>query len=319
MPNPTPTDLHHNRMLSDLSIAYRPAGMIGDQVFPVVNVGKQTDNYAIYDKGDWLRLNDTTRAPGETPKEVTFSVSSDTYNARNYALGTDVWYESEDNADAPFAPELDANEFLRDQLMLAFEARVAQKLSTGVGSFVALSGTDAWSDPINSEPLTQVRIGRQAVRSTTGRRPNVAIIPQLVVDHLQTNPELIRAAFPGAGVGGTVGTAELQRLFMVDRVLVPDMVYNTGVKGKEDAFTDVWSTNVYLLHVGPARLRSATFALAFRWTGPKIGRNGPTGFQVYTREDGKKGVTELWTGYHQDEKIVAPELGFEIRTGITGA
>ncbi len=317
MPNfPNLQDVHRNQFQTDLLIAYRPAGMIADLIFPQVDVMKQTGTYPIYLKGDTLRRNNTDRAPGQPPNYYNFGVSSDTFTCTNRAVGHEVWYETLANADAPISPEQDGAEFMKDQLMLDYEVRVEAKCASGVGSSQTLTGGDAWSDYANSDPIANLRTGRQAIRATTGLRPNLAIIPQRVADVMTNHPDFIRAAFPGAGVGGMVGAAELQRIFQVDRVLIPDTVKNTGVSGGADSFTDVWSTNVYLLHVGPPRLKAAGFGFAFTWKAPDIGMNEPTNFTVYQKRDDERGVLKMWTGYHQDEKVACPELGFQIRTGI---
>jgi len=65
MPQPTGRDLHIDRLLSNLSIAYlnEPSAYVADRIFPVVPVDKQSDKYAIYRKGDWFRDEAEKRAP----------------------------------------------------------------------------------------------------------------------------------------------------------------------------------------------------------------------------------------------------------------
>jgi hypothetical protein len=104
---------------------------------------------------------------------------------------------------------------------------------------------------------------------------------------------------------------------MVDKVIVAEPIKNTSEEGQGDSFTDVWSTNVILAHVAPRPgIMVPTFGYTFRWTGPNIGANGPRNFGMYTERDDKRKVQYLQTGYYQDERIVAPELGFQILTGI---
>lgn len=317
MPDTQPRDAHLNQFVRGLLIGHRPVGMIAEDVLPVVPVNKETDTYPIISKDDWLRRPDTRRSQNEAAKQVNFSVSSDTYQAVNYALGTRVSYELQDNADPPYAPLRDAGTFLIDQLMLDYEIRTQSTVTAGVGSSVALTGGDAFSDFANSDPLEQVRIGREAIRSTTGRIPNTLICPEQTLQVLKNHPDLIRAAFPGAGVGGQVGAAQLASVFDIPRVLVPSTIYNTAREDVAGTYTDVWSTSMTLLHVAPPALFSTTYGSSFRWGGPKIGTGGPGNFNVFTKEDTERSSTGMWTGYYQDEKIIAPELGYRIDTGIT--
>ena len=103
----------------------------------------------------------------------------------------------------------------------------------------------------------------------------------------------------------------------IEKALVGGMVYNAGVEGAADSYVDVWSTQVFLAYVAMnPGLNTPTFGLSFNWVGQNIGRNQPTNFQVMQKDDDEAGVRRIWTGYHCDEKIVAPELGFRIDTGI---
>lgn len=311
-----PSDAHLNKFVTDLLIGHRPVGLIGPDVFRSVSVNKQTDNYAVLNKADWLRRPQTLRAPGENPKAISFSVSSDTYVARNYAAATDVDYETQDNADEPFRPLEQGGQVMRDQLALDAECRIYSKCATGVGSATTLTGGDAWDQFATSDPISNLIVAQEAIRQTTGMTANTAIVPIRVWNKIRFHPDFVKAANPGAGVGGMLTPEQFASIVQVDRVLVPRAVYNSADKGATAAFTDVWSTNVFLMNVGPGGLYTATFGLTFEWTGPKIGRGGVGAFNVMQREDSKRGVTELWTGYYCDEKIVARELGFRIDTGI---
>ena len=316
MPSPTPETVHVDQLLSNVSIAYRPVGMIAEEVFPVVPVNKQSGLFPIYNKSNWFRIPNTRHSPGTNPNEVSFTVGSGQYICQKWGLGTDVWYETQRNADNPYQPLQDGTEFLRDQLALDYEARVFTLLSTGCGSQQLLTGTDALNDFDNSDPLTVFRTARQAVRSTTGRRPNTCIIGQKAWDVLQYHPDLVRAAYPGAGIGGTLQQDQFARILGVDRILVGETIKNTAQEGQTDTFTDVWSTHIFYLYVEPSPgLMKPTFGYSFRWAYPNDGT--PPAFSINRMEAPKRESTELWTSYYQDERILAPELGFLIGTGIS--
>lgn len=316
MPSPTPNQVHIDALLTNLSIGYRPRGMIADQVFPVVPVEKKSDVYAVFPKDAWFRIPNTLRAPGTKPNRVTYTVGSGTYSCTGYGLGGEVWDETKANADRPVHdPERSTVELIRDNLGLDFEKRVSERCWTGCGSSATLTGTDAFSDFDNSSPIDVFRTGRQAIRSTTGLRPNVAIVPQKVMDVLMYHPDLIRATYPGAGVGGTVNQQQLAAQLQVDRVIVPDAIMNTAQEGQTAAFTDVWSTNIVMCYAEPSPgLMKPSFGYAFQWRSEN-GGYAPA-FAISRKYDEEAGTTILWTKYWQDEKIVAPELGYLIKTGI---
>lgn len=317
MPDISVNNVHVNRHLTNLLIAYRPENLIADQIMPVVNVQKQTDLFPILDKSAWLRLpTSTLRSPGEAAKMVSFSVSSDSYNAVNYALREAVDYETQQNADDPLDPLADAGRHLRDQLGIDYEVRVRSTLVSGVGTTVTVAS--AWNGGAGTDPAADVDIARQAIYSTTGKYPNLAVIGQKAWQAVKHNPNIVNAVYPGGGGGGTVTMDQFAAFLEVPRVLVGRTVYNAGAEGLADSFTDVWSTDCTLLYVAPRpALRVATFGLSFNWSGGKLRAGIPNNYTVYTEEMAKEGRTEIWTGYYQDEKVIAAELGANIATGIT--
>lgn len=320
-----PHAFHIDTFLSNFLIGYRPRNLVATEIFPVLPVQKQSNVYARIDKGNWFRIPDTARAPGGPFREVNYTVSSGLYFASNYALQTSVPFEVLDNADQPHDPLARNAEFLVDQLMLDFENRVKTLVLSGVGSSATLTGAAAWSDFVNSDPLTNIDTGREAIRSTTGFVPNVAVMGERAWLKMKRHPDIVRAVYPGAGVGGTVDTGQFAELIGVDKVLVGGAIQNTapemwnaaGNDATQTSFSDVWSTFFIMAYVAPEPgIMTPTFGTAFRWTGPNIGANGPGNFSIERKRNTDLLREELRTAYWQDERVVAPELGYSIITGI---
>jgi hypothetical protein len=325
MPTLDARDWHLDTFITNLLVGYRPRGLIADQLFPIVPVKHQTNAFGKIDKGAWFRIPTTLRAPNTAPREVNFTISSDNYFATNYALATGVPFEVLDNADPPFEPLQRHAEFLVDQLNLDFENRVFQRATSGVGSSLVLTGANAWADFVNSDPLTNIDVANEAIRQTTGYHANVAVIGTRAWLKLRRHPDIVRALYPGAGVGGTETLQAFAELIGVDRVLVGETIKNSagevwGAAGNDStttSFSDVWSTHFLLAYVAPAPgIMTPSFGVAFRWTGPNVGASGPGNFAIERKRDTDLGRELLRTSYYQDEKIIAPELGFLIQTGI---
>ena len=315
MASATHGDFHIDNLLTQISIAYRPQGFIADQIFPVVPVNKESNVFAKIDKGNWLRIPDTLRAPRSAAKEVSYTVSSDTYRAKNYALAGLVDFETIANADGPYDPRQQNVLFLRDQLAMDFEARVQSLVFSNVGS--SLTAGFAWSDFANSDPVGDCETGINAIFASTGFTPNVCVMPRKTWQKMRRHPDVVKLVFPGAGIGGMVNLQQFGDVIGVEKVLVPQVIQNTADEGQADTFSEVWSTSVFLGYIAKnPGLNTPTFGYAFNWRGENIGSNLPTGFQVQTKVDDNRGVEIVRTGYYQDEKIVAAELGFAIATGI---
>ena len=314
-----PGDFHVDKFLTNILIGYRPSGLVADQIFPVVPVQKQTDIFAKVDKGAWFRIPNTQRAPGALAREVAYTVSSGNYVCKNYELATTVPYETIDNADAPHEPMRQSGELLLDNLAMDFETRVFSAVEGGVGSATlrTAGSTSAWDDFANSDPIGDCEVGQEAIRKTTGFMANKCVVGYRSWLKLRRHPDLVRAAYPGAGVGGLVTPEQFGNIIMCPNVIIAKPIKNTADEGQADAFTDVWSTHVYLLYVTDRPgIMVPTFGYAFRWTGQNIGANAPGNFAMYTMRDDRRKVQHLQTGYYSDERVVASELAFKIGTGI---
>ena len=66
MPNPIRQDIHVNRPLTNISVAYiqKATSFVAGQVFPIVPVKKQSDRYFVYLKEDWFRDEAMKRVQG---------------------------------------------------------------------------------------------------------------------------------------------------------------------------------------------------------------------------------------------------------------
>jgi hypothetical protein len=86
MSQPTRSDVHANRPLTNISVGYmqRQDIYIANKVFPIVPVDKQSDLYWIYTKNDWFRDEAQRRAP------ATESVGSG-YGVSTASYACDVW------------------------------------------------------------------------------------------------------------------------------------------------------------------------------------------------------------------------------------
>lgn len=316
MPTPTPAQSHIDQLLTNISIGYQPQGFIASMVFPEVSVSKQSGLFVTYPKENWFRQGSTLRAPGAKGKRGSYGVGSGQYFCQNYDYGTTVWDETEANQDVPLSAMVTGVEFVRTQLALDKEIRVQTVVDAGVGSSTTLTGGAVWSDFDNSDPLTDIRVARQAIRSTTGVRPNVAIIGQKAWDVVRDHPDFVRRVYPGAGIGGTLTQDQFASVILnVDKVLIGETIKNTADEGTSGTFTDVWSTHLYLAYVAPSPgLRTPSFGYAFQWN--MNGSSNPPAFSIRRKYDDEARTTTLWTDYYSDERVVAPELGFKIATGI---
>src|SRR5947207_11440006 len=112
-----PQLLHLDSMLTQISVGFQNAAMVGERLFPTVGVQKQSDKYYVFKRESWQILDDI-RAPGGRANEVpTRSLSRDTYFAQEHALVDVVPPEDRENADPGLDVYVDATEGLSSRLL----------------------------------------------------------------------------------------------------------------------------------------------------------------------------------------------------------
>jgi len=188
-----PTRVHIDAALSNLSIQYKNAALIAEQVAKILSVAKKSDKYFVYGKEAFKR-RDTSRRPGGESNEAHLKVSQDNYACERHDLKDIVTDEVRSNADAPLNPEADTTEFLTDLILLDLEYAVAAAYTATASytnsNYTTLSGTSQWSDYANSTPLTNIKSAKAVIRKLIGREPNAIIFGGDVAETLSLHPDI---------------------------------------------------------------------------------------------------------------------------------
>lgn len=313
----TAQDLHIDAALSEVALGYRPEGFIADMIMPIVNVGKQSDLYTIWSRADRLRKHDTKRAPATEAKRIEESVSSSTYYANNYALKSSVPIEDFKNADPMYLDNLNTGktELVMDALMIDWEVRVANQVTSGtnVGSYSAVAS--AWTGGSTADPIGDINTILDNVQYSTGKRPNRLTFGlkawQVFRRHVNVR-DLIMGTNNG---GGFASLMQVKDLFEVEDVQIGGAFENLAGEGLTENLSVIWDDHV-LAHytpMSPAKDRPS-FAYAFRWNQP-----GLPNFQVERHPyDTKIKAQDIEVGYYQDEVITGPEYAY-LLTNVTSS
>ena len=287
-------------------------GFIADALFPTVPVGKQSDRYYVIDPDTYLRVPLTIRAPGAPAKLIEFKLTSESYFADNYALGTQTPLETLANADLGGAMiRQNNNNLILDGLARDREIRVAALVTSisNVGSGVALTGANKWSDYVGSNPIGDINSGHAFIRNKTGLIANTMAIDYDTLIALQHHP-LIRD-YVKYTQSGPVPLTEIMALYRVKQVLVASGIYNSAKEGATAVMTNIWGNFISLLHVQPAvTMETATFGLAFQWRPEEF--PAPMVVERYPHHNKSRKLEIQEAQYFQDEKVVARDLAYTI-------
>lgn len=251
-------------VLSTFAQGYADPEFVGDTLFPAVPVSLAGGQIIEFGK-EAFKLYATARAPGVSFKRIQFG-----YLGRPYALenhGLEVLVPMEHIRDAKQSPGIDLskramrlNMQANKRVLENAQATLALNASAYGSNFkVALTGTSKWSDPA-AKPITQITSYKEAVRTATGRYPNVALMSAVAWAAFQNNPEVQdRIKYTQTGVV----TEELAaRLLGFDKVVV-----GKSVKSAEDGtFSDIWGNNCVLAYTALGSLGAEEPSYGYTYT-----------------------------------------------------
>jgi hypothetical protein len=280
---PTRSDVHVNRPLTNISIAYiqKAADFIADKVFPIVPVQKQSDRYFVYDKGYWFQTGAQVRADATESAGGGYGIdNTPNYFADVWAFHKDVGDQSRANADAPLDMDRDATLFVTQNLILRRELLFASKYMVantwqgyvvgGVAQDFApnTDGAGYW-DASTSNPLADVDFLKQQVKSQTGFLPNTLTVSNDVFFALRNNATVLdRIKYTQRGI---ITEELLASLFGVEKFLVSSAVKNTNqeaVPPNTGSYSYINSNNFLLSYAPPApSILIPSAGYIFSWQG----------------------------------------------------
>lgn len=253
MPQPVSSDLHVDTLMTGISIAYKNADYIADQIFPIVPVAKQSDKYVIFDQSHWFRDEAKLRATATKSQRGGYTVTNASYFADRYSLAKEVADEQRDNADAPFNLDREATLFVTDKMQLRREVAFATDFfTTGVWGTDKVGGTDftQWSNYAGSTPLADIESFVNTVEGSIGRTPNTWVMGKPVWSQLKWHPDLVDLI--KYTQRGQLSTELFASLIEFERVLVGKAIYTTSVEGTAEGsvtYTRIWGKNALALWV----------------------------------------------------------------------
>lgn len=329
---PTKSDVHVNRPLTNISIAFVQSrdGFVADKVFPNIPVNKQSDRYFTYDRGEFNRDEMQERAPSTETAGSGYTVdSTPTYYAPVQGFHKDISDQILANYDDPLDAEREVTEYVTLKALLRREVLwVSKYFVTGVWTFEAdgvasdptaaasydpTSSTDnkmlQWNDAA-STPVEDVRAAMTYVHESTGFRPNKFVCGRRVYDKLVDHPDIIARLDRGQTTGPAQANKEsLAALFEVDQVLVMDAIRNTAAQGATAVHSFIGGKHALLVYAAPSPgLMTPTAGYTFSWTG-YLGAS-PQGMRVkrFRMDALESDRIEIDQAFEQ--KMVSNELGY---------
>ncbi len=316
MPQPTLSDVHVDRALTDLSVRFSQSAdmFIADRVFPTVRVRNRSDIYYIYDRSYWFRTDAELRGPGAESAGSGWDVTTDSFSCNVYSIHKDIDDQTRANADSPLQLDRDATEFVTQHLLQRREqAWVSTYFTTGVWT-TDVTPTNKWDDYVSGDPIGDLRTGVITMAKQTARKPNTLVMGAEVWNKLQDHPDFLdRIKYTQRGV---VGPDLLASLINVDRVLIAWSVKNTAAEGETPSYDFNLGKNALLMYVAPnPGLNTPTAGYTFRWTG--LFGTGSNGIRIKRFRLERNASDRIEGEEALDQKLVSADLGYFFNAAVS--
>lgn len=319
---PTPSDVHVNSPLTNISIAFlqNANNFVATRVFPNIPVSKQSDRYFVYDRGDFNRDEMAIRAPGTESSGGGYRLdNTPTYYANRFSFHKDIPDEVRANADAALNPDREATAFVTHKALIRREKVFASSfLTTGIWGqdITGVSGTPTtnqvkqWNDT-TATPIVDIRTAKRAIAEKTGYEPNKLVLGRPVFDAILDNPSIIDRIKYGQTPGDAAMARQdmLARLFGVDEVVVMNAVENTAKEGQTNAHAFIGGKVAMLCYSAPQPgLMTPSAGYTFSWTG-LLGAGGEGNrIKSFRMEALSSDRVEIDMCF--DQKLVSADLGW---------
>ena len=322
MPNPTQSDVHVNKPLTNLSIAFiqDQSVYIASKVFPNIPVQFKSDLYYKYNKEDFFTNQMVERAPGSESAGSGYRISTDQYACRVFALHKDVADTIRANSDSVLQPDREAVEFLTNNALIKRELDWAGAyFKSGVWTS-EVSGQSGASDSTHvqywnlstSTPIEDIRRAIKGVHKLNGLKPRTLVLGASTWYALQDNPDIIdRVRYSG---GSNTNPAKVSQetvaaLLNLEAIYVMEAVYNTAKEGQGFTGAFVGDKDALLLYAAPAAgIMTPSAGYTFSWTGALA--NGIEGNRIkkFRMEHLESDRVEIEMAYAM--QVVSKDLGY---------
>ena len=296
------------KALANFAHAYGNTEYIYNMVAPTLPIMQDSGAYFQYVKN--FRLEQSDRANGSPANQITYAMSSGTYNVQEHALRDIITDEDLTNTDKPLDLFRDTTEFLVDKI----EARQEKIMSdlcfttTSFGNNTTLTTATSWNyNTTTSDPLGDAVSITSFVRNQCGKRPNTLIIGGAVYDALKENQNLwTRLAYTERQF---VTKDILSAMMDIEKVFVGESIYQTNKEGQTDTQTALWGNDALFAYMSPMSGRKAMTAVQnFR----KMTKGNPYKVKRYRSEAREGWWVEVQT--KAIPKVVGSNCAYLVKT-----
>lgn len=248
---PYERQIHQDKALEGISVAYRPGEFIAERLIPTVKVKHETDKYYIYST-DIMSLEQTIRANGAEANQIQFNMSTSTYALQEHALKGIVTDRDRNNADKPINADIDMTEVITRKILIRKEVECAALVQDPAtwSNTISVSSDMAFSaNTTLSNPITQIDSGTAKIIGSSGYVPNKLVIDDGTFRSLKAHTSITdRVKYTSAD---SITEQMLAKLFDIAELVVGRAVYETAAEGIASSMGWIWTNMAWLAYVEP--------------------------------------------------------------------
>lgn len=258
MPAITNLSDFQNKLLTNMSLGYRPNKYANREVLPPVEVDDDTGSY-ITELNDNMLVDDA-RAIRTRAKSVDFNFGKGTFNLEDHALSILLDKKKEIEKAAKLS-SLKLNNLKESSIrkilnMLEIKREyLAASMVHGASNYhsnnkKALSGQTCWSDYTNSDPVGDIMAGIEVVRNTIGFNPNGLVMDSYTWALLRNHPAILTYFKVNQGMATR---EQVMSLFDgIDKIVVGTAMYNAGTPSVPSP-TNFWADSCAIIPIPTAQ------------------------------------------------------------------
>lgn len=318
--NSTPQAVHVDEYLTNYAINFaQEQNYLATQVFPVINVEKQSDKYYVFDAAEENReFKDlvTKASPRTLPNMFEITQSSDSYFAEHYWAGFDIDVFTAANEDMALRTrERKARALMENMNKYRDRVFIDTFMKTGVWGEDLVGTTDftKWSDA-NSTPIDDVMLWKEDFEIRNyGTKVNKIVISKDIKRYLLKNSQILGRINGGATVTNPamVNDSIIASIFEVDSIVWADAVSNYANQGQAENPARMVSNQMLMVHSAPdAGMDTRTAGQIFAYNAVPGFTWGITMESFDTDEQRKRGIAEeVQAKMAWDMKVTGAKLG----------
>lgn len=302
-------------LLTDASSMYNPAedGCIADSLLPGLKFDQYTGKMGGYGKSHLRIENTVVGGKGKYRQVESITRSTQSFEIEGHGLTGLVSKADYANVKDPFDAEKDESLGISSLLLLEKEKGLADTLADTaiLTQNTTLSGTSQFNDYASSDPVSKLNTGKVAVRNGCGAVVNSMIMEYSVAEVLRYHPQLLDALGYKMARPGGLTNEELAKAFGVQKVFVPNAMYNSAKEGATDVLAPVWGKHI-ILAVIPDSAKKYQISLGYN-----VRLNGGQPRKVYKQSlFNPPGATELLVEDEYDMLISNATAAYLIKNAI---